>query len=414
MALKHEAIIFFLQMALMLGVALSCGQIMRRIHQPAVIGELLGGILLGPTVLGLLAPTFHVWLFPTEGPVTSAREAVIRIGMLFFLFVAGLEVNLRELRGRGRSLLLTSTMGSIIPFLLGFGCVLLLPGLWGHAAQERLMPLALTIGTALCISALPVIARILLDLGLLRSELGIVVMATATLSDLIGWSLFAVILGSFLPSAPQQSLWGVLALVLGFAGLVLVLGRLFGTPLQRWARATLPWPSGFIGVISVLVLTAAALSEALGMHAIFGAFLVGVALGQGHDMKADNPVPEIMYQFAISFFAPLYFVSVGLRVDFVDNFDPLLVGMVLLIACVGKIGGAGLGAWLGGMSWREALAVGAGMNARGAMEIILAYIALDCKLIDQRIFVALVIMALTTSMLSGPILMRLLPRQAKG
>jgi Kef-type K+ transport system membrane component KefB len=171
----------------------------------------------------------------------------------------------------------------------------------------------------------------------------------------------------------------------------------------------LAWPSGFIGLITIIVLLAAALAEAIGIHAIFGAFFVGVALGRAFG-EEDQHVREIIYQFAISFFAPLYFVSVGLRADFAAHFDLPLVLIVFAIACAGKIGGASLGAWLGGMPRREALAVGFGMNARGAMEMILASVALEYQVIDQRIFVALITMALTTSMLSGPVMQRLLQK----
>jgi Kef-type K+ transport system membrane component KefB len=269
---------------------------------------------------------------------------------------------------------------------------------------------ALFMGAALSISALPVIARILMDLKLIRQEIGVVVMTAATVNDLLGWSLFAVILSMIVPGSSNHSLAVTLSLVLAFIGLTLALGRWLGQPLLRRVRLFLPWPSGFIGLTTILVLAASAAAEAIGIHAIFGAFLVGVGLGQ--NLEEENQAHEIIYQFAVSFFAPLYFVSIGLRADFAANFDWLLVLIVLLVACTGKIVGAGLGAWLGGMPFREALAVGFGMNARGAMEIILASVALEYNLIDQRVFVALVIMALVTSMLSGPVMQRLLSRRA--
>ena len=145
----------------------------------------------------------------------------------------------------------------------------------------------------------------------------------------------------------------------------------------------------------------------MGIDAIFGAFLVGIALSEALQCKEEGDLRKYIHQFAVSFFAPLYFVSVGLRVDSAALFDFVLVLLVLLIACMGKIMEAGLGAWIGGMGLREALAVGFGMNARGAMEIILASVALEYRLIDQRVFVALVIMALVTSMLIGPIMQRM-------
>jgi len=406
----HESILFFLQIGTMLAVALVFGQIARKLHQPAVLGELVGGIVLGPTVFGMLAPGVFGWLFPGQDESSSGREAVIKIGMLFFLFVGGLEVNLTHLRRRGLSLALTSLLGILAPFGLGFAAVLLLPNLWGPPVHQKSLVFAMFIGAALSISALPVIARILMDLDLIQTEMGVVIMTAATVNDLIGWSLFAVILTAFVPGSSDRSIWATLGLVIGFSALVLSVGRWIGQPILRWLKSSVAWPSGFIGVTTVLILVAASMAETIGVHAIFGAFLVGVALGQ--DLKGENQAHEIIYQFAVSFFAPLYFVSIGIRADFAANFDLLLVLLLLFIACVGKICGAGLGAWLGGMTFREALSVGFGMNARGAMEMILASVALEYGLIDQRIFVALVIMALVTSMLSAPALQRLMNKPA--
>lgn len=394
----------------MLSVALVFGQVMRKLHQPAVLGELAGGILLGPTVFGALAPNTYTWLFPAEDVISSGREAVIKIGMLFFLFVGGLEVNLVHLQRRGLSVALASLLGILVPFGLGFGSVLFLPHVWGPQAYEKTLIFAVFIGAALSISALPVIARILIDLDLIQEEIGVIVMAAATISDLIGWSLFAMILTTFVPDSLDRSLWATLGLVVGFSALVLSVGRWVGQPLLRWLRSSIAWPSGFIGVTTVLVLLAGTLAESIGIHAIFGAFLVGVALGQG--LEEENHAREIIYHFAISFFAPLYFVSIGLKADFAVNFDLRLVLLLLFIACVGKICGAGLGAWAGGMTLRAALAIGFGMNARGAMEMILASVAFEYKLIDQRIFVALVVMALVTSLLSAPALQRLMNKSA--
>ncbi len=161
----------------------------------------------------------------------------------------------------------------------------------------------------------------------------------------------------------------------------------------------------FLGLAIALVLLVSAIAEMIGVHAVFGAFLVGAALSQNLDKR--NEAHEIFYQFVMYFFAPLYFVSVGLRANFIQSFDPLLVAVVLLVACAGKVIGATLGARIGGLSGRKALSVGFAMNARGAMEMILATVARDAGLIDDRIFVALICMALVTSVLSGPVIDRL-------
>jgi len=208
----------------MLTAALVCGQIMRALRQPAVLGELLGGILLGPTVLGALAPHAYVWLFPATGATTAGRDTMLKIGMLFFMFVAGLGVNPAYLQKRGRSVVGTSLLGIVLPCGLGFGTVLLLPALWGAPAQTHLLLFALFIGVALSISALPVIARILLDLDLIRDEIGVTVLAAATVDDLIGWSLFAMLLGSFGKYSITAHLGTMLGAVVGCATLIVGLG----------------------------------------------------------------------------------------------------------------------------------------------------------------------------------------------
>ncbi|MGE0454541.1 MAG: cation:proton antiporter [Vicinamibacteria bacterium] len=409
----HALILLFAQCGVMLLVAVVCGQVVRRFQQPAVLGELLGGILLGPTVFGTLAPGSFERLFPADKSLALARESLISVGMLFFLFVAGLEVKLSQLRRRGMPVALTSVLGLLVPMGLGIASVRFFPGVWGPLANHGGWAFSIFVGTALSISALPVIARILMDLQLIQRELGIVVMTAAALNDVIGWTLFAIILNVLIPaqavaaSARRETMLGDLGLLAGFAVVVLLAGRWLSRPALLWMRAHLSWPSAFIGITTVVMLGAAAVTESLGIHAVFGAYLAGIALGQTLEPGETNEAHDVIFQFAVSFFAPLYFVSIGLKANFARDFDLPLVLLVLVVACVGKVGGASLGAWLGGMRTREAFAVGFGMNARGAMEIILASVALESGLIDQRVFVALVVMALVTSALGGPAMKRL-------
>lgn len=399
-------VIFFLEIAVMLFMALLCGQLMSRLRLPAVFGELFGGIILGPTVWGWVSPsTFH-WLFPTSGAIFQGRDALIQICMLFFLFAAGLEMNLSLARKRITNIAWASLTGIIVPFVMGFGMVILFPDLWKEHFHVDSLLFAIFMGTALSISALPVIVRILMDLDLMNTDMGMIITGAATINDLIGWSLFAFILSNLSPeiiiNIPPYMTFLLVFLLFAF---MLTVGRVIAQEALKWLKSYMPWPGSFLGITTVLILLAAACAEAIGIHAVFGAFLVGLAFSQNLE-KRDN-AHEMVYQFVMYFFAPLYFVSIGLRANFVESFDPVLVLVVLSIACIGKVLGVTFGLRVSKMSWKQSAVVGFALNARGAMEIILATVARDAGLIDDHLFVALIIMALVTSILSGPIMSRL-------
>jgi Kef-type K+ transport system membrane component KefB len=398
---------FLVQIAAMGGSALLCGRLAVLVRQPPLLGELLAGVILGPTVLGAIAPGVFGMLFPAVGPAAEARDGILTLGMLFFLFVAGLEVNLASLRGSGRAIVLTSVASVAVPFALGFGAVHAWPSLWlGTAAPRDVTTLALFAGTALSISALPVIARMLIDLDLMGDRLGGMIMASATVADVAGWMLFALVISRVRGTdAPLSGAIG-LGAMLGALVLVWAACRWACLPLLRRLQHMNAGPA-FLGAIGVTLVSAAAVAEATGSHAILGAFVAGLAVGSGLGPREGNRAHDAVYQFAVSIFAPLYFVSVGLRVDLASHFDPSLVVVVLGLAVAGKLAGAWLGGRLAGLARREALAVGFGLNARGAMEMILASVALEQHVIDERLFVALVVMAVATSALGPPVLRRL-------
>jgi Kef-type K+ transport system membrane component KefB len=330
--------------------------------------------------------------------------------MLFFLFIAGLEVNLSDLRRLGRKAALIGLVGTLVPILIGVGLVYLLPhNFWGEAANIHFFSFALFIGMNLANSANPVIARILMDLGLLKSEIGTLIMTATIVDDLVNWTLFALILSDIAPSgnAAPTSLPVTIVLMMIFFVAILGIGRRVGVPALRWAKSHVSWPTGFIALTTLLILVAASISEGLGIHAFLGAFLVGAALG-GTD-KEKNEAHDVISQFVLSFFAPIYFVSMGMTANFVASFDWKLVLIIVIVACVSKVGSVLLGARMAGMALtRDLWAIGFGLNARGATGIILAGVGLANKVIDERIFVAIVIMALVTSLMSGPIMNALL------
>ena len=407
---------------LMLAFAVLFGQGMRKLGQPAVLGEMIGGIVLGPTIFGALLPSVYVGLFQASGGTGGARDAFIKLGMLFFLFIAGLEIDLGDLRRIGRKAALIGVIGTLLPILIGVGLVYALPmSFWGEAAAVHRFAFALFIGMNLANSANPVIARILMDLGLLKSEIGTLIMTATIFDDLINWTLFAIVLHEIALTAGGSASgnFGIsIVLVLAFFAAVLLGGRWLAPRARMWLRQHVTFPTGFIAVTALLILLVGSIAEALGINAFLGAFLVGAAFGRGRASSPDETGDQAgsydeayraIRHFVLSFFAPIYFVSMGLNANFITNFDIVLVLVILVVACASKIGAVLLGARLAGMPIdRKTLAIGFGLNARGATGIILAGVGLEHGVIDERIFVAMVVMALVTSLLSAPVIKRLM------
>jgi Kef-type K+ transport system membrane component KefB len=404
---SQDFVKFALQISVMLGFAVLFGQLMRRIKQPAVLGEMIGGIILGPTVFGLLVPGLFVWLFKSSATVAVARDASIKLGMLFFLFIAGLETNISDFKKLGRRAALIGLVGTLVPIAVGVALVYALPrAFWGEAVQAHFFAFALFVGMNLANSANPVLARILMDLGLLNGGIGTLCMTATIVDDLVNWTLFAIILSDIAPSGSASSATSLsmsIALVALTFVLILGVGRWLGPRTLRKLKGHVTWPSGFIAVTALVVLVAASITEGLGLHAFLGAFLVGAALGgQGDEHKEAH---DVMTRFALGFFAPIYFISMGMTTNYITNFDWQLVLVILVAALASKLFGVLLGAKMAGMPIdRDAWAIAFGLNARGATGIILAGVGLAAGVIDDRIFVAIVVMALVTSILAGPMM----------
>lgn len=392
-----------LSLAVLLAAAIVGGRIARRWRLPAVVGELVAGVLLGPTVLARVAPGVSDFLFPAAGPVADQRQVLVTAGLLGFLLVAGLEMDVSRLAGRLAAVLCVGACGIAVPFALGVAVVHLAPSLFGPSLDPGL--LAIFIGTALSISALPVIARTLMDLGIHRTPLATLVLAAAIVDDVVGWSLFAFV-SRRARGLDTRQVWLSLASVSALIATAIVGGRMLVARLRPWIEARLPEIAPRVALVAAATFAAAALAEIAGVHAVFGGFLTGVVLSQG---ARRDEVNEICHAFGTGVLAPLYFATIGLRADFFARFDPWLTLVVLAVACAGKIGAATVAGGLTGMPRRESLALGVALNARGAMEILLAGVALDQKLIDERLFVSLVVMAIVTSLMSGPLLSALVP-----
>lgn len=410
----QDLTILFVALATLMLAARAGGELARRLGQPEVLGELLAGVVLGPTVLGRLWPAAGGWIVPAAGsPAASAFQGIEQLAVGLFLFVAGMEVSLAAVRREGGRALAVSFGGLVVPFAVGLGVASAMPGALG-ATDGGSWTFALFFAVAMSISALPVIARTLIDLGIYRSSIGSVVIPAAIIQDLVGWLGFAVVLGlAGKDAGAPDAVAHTVLLTVGFVAVMLTVGRFLIDRVLPWVQAYLSWPGGVLGFAFALALICAAFTEAIGLHAIFGAFVAGVALGDSPHLRPRTRL--VLEDFVRAFFAPLFFAGIGLKADLIGNFAPVAVGAVLTIACTGKLVGCTIGARLSGLDWRSSGAVAVALNARGAMEIIVAAIAMRYGLIGQTTFVALVVTALITSLAAGPVIKRLLGiRQRRG
>ncbi|MFC1694454.1 cation:proton antiporter [Candidatus Latescibacterota bacterium] len=399
----HDITIVLLDIGILLGFSRLLGEIARRYRQPMVVGEIFAGIILGPTILGTLTPELQQLLFPMRANTLTALEGLTTVAVVLLLLVAGIEINLSSVWKQGRTAVLVSSLGIMVPFAIGFGTSQIWPYFLGLDSGGDQLTFSLFFGTALSISALPVIAKTLMDMNLLKSDMGILVIASAAFNDLIGWIIFSVVLsimgaGAVFGHSPHQTV--IFTAV--FTVLMLTVVRWAVNRILPWLERKTVWPGGILGFVFAFTMIGAAAIQWLGVHATFGAFLVGIAIGDSEHLTERTK--DVISQFAMNIFAPLFFAFIGLRINFAANFNFPLVLVVFILACVGKVFGCTLGARLGGLSGKESFAIGFGMNSRGAMEIILGLLALEYGLIHEDLFVALVIMAIGTTMISGPVM----------
>lgn len=394
----------FLALALLLGVARAFGELARLVHQPSVLGEIIAGILLGSTVFGRLAPELQHSIFPTEGDVAVVLNGITQLAVTMFMLVAGMEVDLSKALRQGKATVHIAVWGMVLPFAMGWLVARVAPGLlMENSPSGAVFPLF--VGTALSISALPVIAKVLKDLNLIKTDLGAVIVASATINDLLGGILFAVVIGMMGAVAGGHGVtqglpvWAIVALTLAFTIAMMTVGRWAIHKVMPFMQAHTSWPGGVLGFALTCALLGAAFTEHIGIHAIFGAFIFGIAFGDTPHLRERTR--STLDQFISFIFAPLFFASIGLSVDFIGSFSLVPVLVVLVISCVGKVVGCYGAGLFCGLSKRESMAIGAGENARGAIEIIFGLLALNAGIIDDKLFVALVIMALLTSMTAG-------------
>lgn len=397
-----EIVYFLLSIGIILLVGRGVGELLRKFKQPIIIGEILAGIILGPTIFGSMFKDLYNLLFNYSPTINFAFNGITELSLVLLLLVLGLEIDLSLALTQGKRASLVSILGVVFPFSIGFIVAYFFPLEMGIKDYAMRLPFSLFVGTALSITALPVAAKALMDLNIFKTEIGMLIITSAMFNDLIGWIVFSIIIGMLGYSTHSLELHWLLITLAVFVGVILLIGRKIINYVIPKLEKHASYPGGILNFIFVLGLFCAAFTEFIGVHAIFGAFIIGIAIGDSVHLKEDTR--EIVQQFVTNIFAPIFFVSIGLRVNFIENFNFLLVAAFLLMSVTGKMLGSLLGAKLGGIGRENSIIIGLGLNAHGAMEIILGTIALQNNLIQPKVFVALVIMALFTSITSAPLM----------
>lgn len=399
---SNEIIYFLISIGVILLFGRGFGELFRKFKQPIIIGEIIAGIFLGPTVLGSLAPNLYNLLFNYSVSVNVAFYGINMIALVLLMLVLGLEIDLSLALTQGKAASLISILGVLFPFAFGFVMAYSFPQTMGIFDESMRLPFSLFIGTALSITALPVVAKTLMDLNLFKTDTGLLIITSAMFNDLIGWIIFSLVIGMIGQSLhPLEFHWLIITLI-SFVVVTLLVGRKLINYLIPKLEKYTSYPGGIINFIFVLGLLSASFTEFIGVHAIFGAFIIGIAIGDSVHLKEDTR--EIIQQFVTNIFAPIFFVSIGLKINFITNLDLFLVITFLVLSVSGKMTGSLIGAKLGGISKDKSIIIGLGLNAHGAIEIILGTIALQSNLIQDKVFVALVIMALVTSITSAPLM----------
>ena len=409
---ESHVFLFLVQLFVLLLCARGLGELFRRWKQPALTAELLVGIVLGPTLLGRFLPRFHASLFPADAIQQGMLETVAWLGVLFLLLDTGLEIDFSiAWRQRGSALAIALT-DIVVPMIVAFVPVLFLPDVFLADPSRRLL-FGLFMATVMTISAMPVAARCLHDLNLLKTDLGFLTMSALAVNDIIGWVLFAIILGIFTPAVIAIGpILLVFAGTLGFAVLVLTIGRPISTRIFDAMKAReFPEPASSLTLTLLLGLLFGSITQKLGVHALFGFFLAGIVAGEAKSLSEDTR--RVINQMVYALFVPLFFANIGLKIDFAANFH---LGLVSLICVVG-VGGRYLGAWLGVSLTRQPRVnrnlIAIAHTPGGMMEIVVALLALEAGLITQPVFVAIVFSAVFSSVILGPWMAQALARRRR-
>lgn len=380
------------------------GAIFKRLGQPAVIGEVVGGLLLGPSLLGRVSPEVAAVLLP--GEAVPFLGVIAQLGVILYMFLIGLELDLGALRSRVAATVAISIASIVVPFGMG---ATLAGSLYATWAPDGIgfSSFALFLGVSMSITAFPVLARILGDRGLQRTPIGTVALTCAAINDAVAWCLLAFVVG--VTQATTGAAARTIVLTVLYVVLMLTVGHRIMIATVARVDASPNVGERSLALVLVAVLLSAVTTEAIGIHAIFGAFLLGAIIP--HDSIIATHVTDRLQDIVRVMFLPAFFAVTGLRTEIglVQSLDDwLLCGVIIAVATAGKFGGTLLAAKVVGLDWRDSAALGILMNTRGLVELIVLNIGLDLGVITPRLFTMLVIMALVTTIMTSPILSRLL------
>jgi Kef-type K+ transport system membrane component KefB len=402
----HPLLTLLAQVVVILLVARTVGRLFRLIHQPQVVGEMVAGIMLGPTLLGWLVPGLSAALFPPES--LELLERLSQVGLLLFMLLVGLEFDPRLLRGREHTAFITSHVSIVFPFLLGTVLALYLyPRL--SDAGVSFTGFALFLGAAMSVTAFPVLARILSERNLLRTRVGAVTIACAAVDDVTAWSILALVI-TIVRARGGDALLVMLAGSLAYIGLMVTVVRRGLRVLEGYYRNRGRFTQDLIGVVLLVTLASSWTTEWLGIHALFGAFVAGTVMPK--DRRFVTDLTDRLEDVTVVLLLPLFFASTGLRTSFglvTGGAAWGFFGLVMLVAVVGKFGGSAAAARVTGLSWRESGALGILMNTRGLMELVILTIGLDLGVISPLLFSMMVFMAIITTFMTTPVLALLYP-----
>lgn len=409
--LDHPLSHLFVQLLVIIAAARGVGQIFLRFGVPAVVGEMAAGILLGPSLFGWVWPSAFAFVFPSES--MSALRLLSQVGICLFMFSVGMELNLSHARNKAPTAVAVSHASIVVPFVMGVALAyFLFVDFAGPAAT--FVGFALFMGISMSITAFPVLARILQERGLLRTPLGSTAITCAAVDDVTAWSILA-----FVVAIVRSTSLGAAALALALVGVLLAIMTLgVRRALPRWLghkRLTEAEPSGgTLGTIVCVVLASALSTEVIGIHALFGAFLAGTVMPDVEGFR--ERIRARVEKFSSVLLLPLFFAFTGLRTEIgllEGAHGWLLCLLIVAVATVGKLGASAVAARITGMKWNESLQLGALMNTRGLMELIALNLGYDLGILSPPIFTMLVIMALITTFMTGPLLTLLSRKSAE-